>query len=164
MSISEDDIESADDLSSLTGVNTATGDKFAIWDVSALAWKSITRAELKAALAAEGVGYGTGDGGTVTQATSKSTGVTLNELTGQITLHNATLNAGVSVSFTLTDSQIAAADMVLCQHASAGTAGAYTVTAQPGAGSAAITVRNVTAGNLGEAIVLQFAVFKAATS
>ena len=36
-------------------------------------------------------------GGTVTQATNKSTGVTLNTESGQITMNNAQLNAGVIV-------------------------------------------------------------------
>lgn len=164
MSISEDDIESADDLAALAGVDSATGDKFAVWDASTLSWKSITRAELKIALEQEGVGYSAGNGGTETQATSKSTGVTLNERTGQITMHDAALAADTAVSFALTNSLITATDMVLCQHQSGGTAGAYTVTAQAGSGSATITVRNVTAGSLGEAIVLQFAVFKGATT
>jgi hypothetical protein len=57
---------------------------------------------------AGGVGYATGAGGTVTQATTKSTGVTLNKITGQITMNNASLAAGTLVSFTLTDSTIAA--------------------------------------------------------
>lgn len=111
-----------------------------------------------------GVGYGTGAGGTVTQLTSKSTGVTLNTVTGEITLNGAALAADTSVSFTLTNSAIAAADLVVVTHHSAGTAGAYTVTGQAAAGSATITVRNVTAGSLSEAIVLKFAVIKGATS
>lgn len=46
-----------------------------------------------------GLGYGTGAGGTVTQATSKSTAVTLNKPCGQITMNNAALAAGATVSF-----------------------------------------------------------------
>lgn len=111
-----------------------------------------------------GIGYTTGAGGTVTQATSKATGVTLNTVTGEITMDAAALAADTSVSFTLTNSAIAAADLVAVTHHSAGTAGAYTVTGQAAAGSATITVRNVTAGSLSEAIVLKFAVIKGATS
>lgn len=109
-------------------------------------------------------GYGTGAGGTVTQATSKATGVTLNKPTGQITMNNAALNADTTVSFTLTNSQISATDLVLVQHVSGGTLGSYTCTATAAAGSATVYVRNVTAGNLSEAIVLQFAVVKAVTA
>ena len=109
-------------------------------------------------------GYITGEGGTVTQATSKSTGVTLDKRCGQITMHNATLNADTTVSFTLTNSTIAATDLLVLNHVSAGTAGSYVLNAQCAAGSASINVRNVTAGNLSEAIVIGFAVVKAATA
>ena len=44
-----------------------------------------------------GLGYGTGSGGTVTQATSKSTTVVLNKPTGQITMNGAALASGAVV-------------------------------------------------------------------
>lgn len=111
-----------------------------------------------------GIGYNTGAGGTVTQATSKATGVTLSKTTGQITMNNAALAAATVVSFTLTNTTIAATDMVLVQHISAGTLGAYSCTATPGAGSATVYVTNRSAGSLSEAIVLQFVVIKAVTA
>jgi hypothetical protein len=114
--------------------------------------------------ATAGIGYATGAGGTVTQASNKTTGVTLNKNTGRITLHNATLNANTTVSFVLTSSAIAANDLLVLNHVSGGTAGAYTLNAQAAAGSASINVRNVTSGNLGEAIVIGFAVIKAVTA
>lgn len=115
--------------------------------------------------ATSGIGYTTGAGGTVTQATSKSTGVTLNKVTGAITMNNAALNAGIEVSFTVTNSAIAAADVVLANHSSAGTAGAYMIQANSiAAGSFALTVTNLTAGNLSEAIVLSFVIIKGATA
>lgn len=110
------------------------------------------------------LGFATGAGGTVTQATNKSTTVVLNTSTGEITMNNAALNAGVIVSFTLTNSTIVASDHVLVQHISGGTVGSYSVTAGAGSGSATIYVRNNTAGNLSEAIVLKFSVLKAVTS
>lgn len=103
-----------------------------------------------------GFGFGAGAGGVVTQATNKSTTVQLDKATGQITMNNAALNAGVAVSFTLTNSAIGANDFVMINHHSAGTPGAYLLTTTPAAGSAVITVRNITAGNLSEAIVLQY--------
>lgn len=113
---------------------------------------------------AAGFGYGTGAGGTVTQATSKSTGVTLNTPTGKITMNGAALAANTTVSFTLTNSVIAATDVIVLNHSATGTGGAYTLNAQCSAGSAVINVRNVTAGSLSEAIVISFAVIKGATS
>jgi hypothetical protein len=111
-----------------------------------------------------GIGYATGAGGAVTQATSKSTGVTLNKITGQITMNNAALAAGTIVSFVLTNSTIAATDLVLIEHISGGTVGGYTVTAGAAAGSATLSVRNNTGSSLSEALVLQFVVIKAVTS
>jgi hypothetical protein len=120
---------------------------------------------IKSSSPTKGIGYGTGAGGTVTQATSKSTGVTLNTVCGDITMNNATLNAGNAVAFTLTNSAIAATDNVVCTHVSGGVnPGAYTITAQPSAGSASIAIRNNTAGNLSEAIVIRFSVIKGVTS
>ena len=109
-------------------------------------------------------GYGSGAGGTVTQATNKSTGATLNTRCGTVTMNGAELAADTTVSFTLTNSQIEATDVVMLNHASAGTAGAYTLNAQAAAGSASINVRNVTGGALSEAIVIRFAVIKATTT
>lgn len=117
---------------------------------------------IKSSSATAGVGYATGAGGTVTQLTSKATGVTLNKACGQITLNNAALNAGVEVTFTVTNSAVASSDAVLVNHSSAGTSGAYMVQASAIAnGSFAITVTNLSAGNLSEAIVLTFAILKA---
>jgi hypothetical protein len=111
-----------------------------------------------------GIGYATGAGGTVTQLTDKATGVTLNKVCGEITMHNANLGAATIVSFTLTNSAIAATDVLALNHVTTGTRGAYTLNAQCGAGSAIIYVRNNTAGILGEAIVIRFAVIKGVTS
>mgnify|MGYP001608702033 FL=1 len=104
------------------------------------------------------------DGGTVTQLTSKSTGVTLSTYTGQITMNGAALAADAIASFTLTNTVIAANDIILLQHHSVGTVGAYVLTAQPGSGSAVVNVANRSAGSLSEAIVISFAVIKAATT
>ena len=109
-------------------------------------------------------GYITGEGGTVTQATSKATAVTLSKKCGQITMNAASLAADTTVTFTLTNTTIAATDLLVLSHNSGGTAGSYLLNAQAGAGSASINVRNVTAGALAEAIVIGFAVIKAVTA
>lgn len=106
-------------------------------------------------------GYITGEGGTVTQATSKSTAVTLSKKCGTVTMNNAALAADAIVSFTLTNTTIAATDVVVLNHASGGTAGKYALNAQAAAGSASINVTNISAGALSEAIVIRFAVIKA---
>ena len=109
-------------------------------------------------------GYGTGAGGTVTQATSKSTGVTLNTRCGQITLNAAALAADTTVSFVLTNSSVAAGDVLILNHISGGTPGSYLLNARSAAGSATIDVRNITAGSLSEAVVIAFAIIKATTA
>ena len=104
-------------------------------------------------------------GGTVTQATNKSTGVTLNTESGQITMNDAALAAAAEVSFTVTNSEIAATDVVGVNHGSGGTAGSYLVAANTiAAGSFAITVSNVSSGSLSEAIVINFVALKGASS
>lgn len=112
----------------------------------------------------DGIGYATGAGGAITQQTNKSTTVVLNAACGQITMNGANLNAATIVSFTLTNSCIAATDVLVLNHVSTGTPGSYTLNARAAAGSATIDVRNNTAGNLAEAIVIGFAVIKGVTA
>jgi hypothetical protein len=112
----------------------------------------------------KGVGYATGAGGTVTQATSKATAVTLSKVSGEIVTHNALLAAGAVVSFTWTNTTIAAADGLVLANKAGGTAGAYHFDYQCAAGSAVITIRNLTAGGLSEAITIGFQVVKGVTS
>lgn len=111
-------------------------------------------------------GYDTGSGGTVTQGSGsgKATAVTLSKTNGSITMDAASLAAGTVVSFVLTNTTIESGDVLILNHISGGTAGAYTLNAQTAAGSATINVRNATAGALAEAIVLRFAVIKAVSA
>jgi hypothetical protein len=105
------------------------------------------------------LGYATGAGGTIVQATSKATGVTLDKASGQITMHNASLAANTAVSFTLTNNQISATDTAMVHRKSGGTANAYRVEVDSvAAGSCVIRLTNLTAGALAESVVLQFAV------
>jgi hypothetical protein len=105
-------------------------------------------------------GYAVGAGGGVLQATSKATAVTLNKSCGQITMNNAALAASTTVTFTITNSTIESGDIIVMNHISGGTLGAYTLNASCGVGTADINVRNVTLGSLSEAVVLRFAVIK----
>jgi len=111
-----------------------------------------------------GVGYATGAGGTVVQATSKATGVTLNKVCGTITTANVALANATAVSFTLTNSAIEAGDIIILNQVSGGTVGAYVLNGSCGAGSATVTIRNISGGSLTEAIVIGFALVKAVTA
>ena len=110
------------------------------------------------------IGYSTGAGGTVTQATNKSTAVTLNTNCGQVTMNAAALASDTTVSFTLTNSTISAGDVLVLNHISGGTAGSYLLNAQSADGSASINVRNITSGSLSQAIVIAYVVIKAVTA
>ena len=100
-----------------------------------------------------------GSWGTVLQATSKSTGVTLNTKRGEITMNNAALSNGVEVAFTVTDNQCHYGDVVVVCRASGGTANSYQVTVDTVAeGSFSIIVSNASGGSLSEAVVINFAI------
>ena len=110
------------------------------------------------------VGYASAAQGTVTQATNKSTGVTLNKSMGKITMNAASLAAGASVTFTLTNSAISAHDVVIASISGGGTAGAYwPYVSSQAAGSAVIGLWNSTGGALTEAVVINFAVIHGAS-
>lgn len=111
-----------------------------------------------------GIGYATGAGSTTVQLTSKATAFTLNNATGQITTAGDILNAGTIVSATWNNSLIAAADVVIVAHKSGGTIGAYTFNVSCGTGTATLYIRNATAGNLTETLVLSYVLIKGATS
>lgn len=112
-----------------------------------------------------GIGYTTGAGGSVTQLTSKSTGVTLNRPVGEIVMNNAALAAATIVSFTLTNSAIEAGDILfVTPQAGSASLGAYGVNAQCAAGSATINVRNNSAGSLSDTLTLRFVLIKGATA
>jgi hypothetical protein len=106
-------------------------------------------------------GYAVGAGGTVTQATSKSTGVTLSKPSGSITLNAAALASGASVSFTLTNTMLSPLDVLhVAVQWGAFTPENYEVRAACGNGVARITLKNVSGGSLSEALVLNFALVK----
>jgi hypothetical protein len=109
------------------------------------------------------LGYNASAQGTVTQATSKATGVTLNKSSGQITMNAASLDAGTTVLFTLTNSILTAKDVLIVNVGSGGTSGAYwPYVANVAAGTAVIGVYNNTVGALAEAIVINYAVIHGA--
>ena len=99
----------------------------------------------------------------VTQLSSKSTGVTANTSAGQITMNAASLASVTNVTFTLTNSLLSVKDVIIVNVASANaTAGAYNCwVSSMNPGSATITLRNITAGPLLEAVVINFAIIHA---
>lgn len=115
---------------------------------------------IKSTSSSAGIGYETGAGSTVTQATSKSTAVTINNICGQVTTHNANLNDATTVSFTVNNSAIAATDVIHLTMTSGGTGGGYLIWADSITASTSfkINIRNVSGGTLGEALVINYAI------
>lgn len=110
-------------------------------------------------LSDEQLGYTTAAQGTVTQATSKSTAVTLNKAAGQITMNGAALASATNVTFTLNNPLISTNDVLILNVGSGATAGAYNCWVSGlSAGSASITLRNISGGSLSEDVVLNFAI------
>lgn len=109
------------------------------------------------------MGYGAGAGGTVTQATSKSTAVTLNKASGRITMSAAALAAGGTVFFYFNNSLLANGD-TLCVNPLWGNESYESLVATIYNGVAIIGVRNNSASTLGDALVLSFSVVKGAMS
>lgn len=124
-------------------------------------------------LATKAFGYGgSGVGGTVTQATSRTTGVTLDKLTGEITLFAGSISGHEADEFTLTNSTIGANDVVVVCFKSGcavGTRKYYQIhVVAVAAGSCVISVGNIdnatipTTGT--ESPVVQFSVIKGAVA
>jgi uncharacterized membrane protein YebE (DUF533 family) len=113
------------------------------------------------------IGYTPAAQGAVTQLTDKSTGVTLNKSAGQITMHNAALAGGAVASFILTNSTISAKDTMIVNVGSntiGSAAGAYTTyVSYMVAGSALITLRNLSATSYSEAVVINFSIIHGAS-
>ena len=123
--------------------------------------------EFTTCYASQEIGYSAAAQGTVTQATDKSTAVTLNKSAGRITMNNAALAGSTAVSFTLNNSLISANDVIIVCISSVttgSTAGAYTsYVSNMTAGSASITLRNLSATSYSEAIVINFSIIHSAS-
>lgn len=117
------------------------------------------------------MGYPTGTGGTVTQATSRTTGVTLNKITGEIVLFAAGIAGHEADEFVLTNSTIEANDVVMLCIKNGGSLAAgtrkYYITQvnTVAAGSCTISVGNIDNGAItSESPTLQFVVLKGAVA
>lgn len=106
-------------------------------------------------------GYTTGAGSTVTQGTSRTTGVTINALNGEITLVSAAGSA-TPQSFTVTNSSVAASDRIIC-HQKSGTDIYVVMITAVSAGSFRVTYYT-TGGTTTEQPVFSFAVIKGSVS
>lgn len=106
-----------------------------------------------------GVGYSSG--GAVTQITSRTTGVTLNTNSGAVTLVSAA-GSTTPASFTVTNSKVAATDVIVLNQKSGTDLYSLSVSAVA-AGSFQVTF-NTKSGTTTEQPVFNFAVLKGAAS
>jgi hypothetical protein len=127
-------------------------------DIGAATGTSLTATGTIVSTGTAGVGYGTGAGGAVTQGTSRTTGVTINKTSGAITLFSAAGSA-TAATFTVTNSTVAATDVIILNQKSGTDLYDLKVTAVA-AGSFNITF-NTTGGTTTEQPVFNFAVIKA---
>ena len=111
------------------------------------------------------IGYTAAAQGTVTQATSKSTAVTLDKSAGQITMNNASLATATNATFVLNNSTISANDaVILTISGGQATPGSYNVFSNAlSTGQVSITLRNISGGSLSEAVVINFAIIHCAS-
>lgn len=105
-----------------------------------------------------GIGYATGAGGAVTQATSRTTGVTLNKTSGAITMFTAAGSA-TPASFTVTNSTVAATDTIILNIKSGATNTYFYFVTAVAAGSFVVTFWT-TGGTASDTPVINYNVIK----
>ena len=110
------------------------------------------------------IGYAAGAYGTVTQQNNKTTAVTVNSSSGQITTANSQLAPSAQAVFTVTNSGVSQKDVVTCSVSSGGTLGAYNVfVGAISDGSFTLIIKNSTNNAYSESLVLNFAILHTVT-
>lgn len=125
----------------------------------------LANTSIKSQGASSGIGYAVGAGLTVTQATNRTTGVTINAVCGAITLFsqvNTAVSGATAQTFTVTNSTVVATDTIIVVQ-KFGADKYLTFVTNVGVGSFQIT-NYTTGGTTNEAPVFNFAVIKAVTS
>lgn len=148
-------------LGDTSGLTWVRGQQTGVWG----AWQQVATSAtgLSINLDTGSFGYGTGAGGTVTQATSKSTTVTLNKPAGRVTLAGDSLAAGASVTFQVNNTKISAGDCVVISSIIGSGAGNYRFEAWGvGVGFFNIRVTNISTGALSETPSFNFSIIKGA--
>lgn len=108
------------------------------------------------------VGYNTGAGGAVTQITNAATGVTLSKLCGQLTTVALTTAAAAEEVFEVTNTLVAATDVIVLSTTYAGAGTPLLSVKGVGAGVFTVVITNVHASAALDALmVINFAVVKA---
>lgn len=129
---------------------------------------AINEANYNPAVIAEAkIGYING-GSAVTQATNRTTGVTISKLSGTITTNNTSLAAEAAAEFTVTNTLVEIGDVVVISQQSGSNGGntvAWVSTVAAGSFKIKVANNNAAAGTAETgAIILNFAVIKAVSA
>lgn len=131
-------------------------------DVRLSGWASLYLNEIKVIDGNGWIGYSSA-GSSVTQITSRATGVTVNALSWTITTDTTSLAAGAEAVFIVTNSKVAIGDVVVISARSGQTAWtSVPIVTAVAAGSFSITLTNLhaTTADTG-AMIINFAIIKA---
>jgi hypothetical protein len=114
-------------------------------------------------LTSDKIGYTAGVGGAVTQINTKSTSVTLNKISGQITTHTESLGGNTTVIFDVLNTTVSQTDTIIINMKSSGThLGDYQCwIASIGNNTFTVALRNMSGSVYAEAVTMNFAVIKA---
>lgn len=151
----------------LGDVTVNTNESIAFAKVTTGVWQQVSGKQSTIYQKSNGIGYGTGSGGTVTQATSKSTGVTLNKPSGKITMNAAALAANAVASFVVTNSTVSSTDTISLSFDSSGPISQelnYRLISSVGTGQFTVAIQNISAGSLSEAVTIRYNVHKGSNS
>lgn len=95
----------------------------------------------------------------ITQVTSKSTTVIINQFKGTIITHDESMLTSDIIIFTVTNALIKSNNNVVINHSSGGTFGSYSIqTGNISDGSFKVSIQNISAGSLGEVLTLNFVI------
>jgi hypothetical protein len=115
-----------------------------------------------------GIGYSTGAGCAVTQATNRTTGVTCNGISGSITTNTASLAAEAAAAFVVTNSSVEIGDTIILVQQSGANSGNTDVGVRVvtnGTFTVRVSNNNAAAGTAETgAIILNFAIIKAVSN
>jgi hypothetical protein len=130
-------------------------------DIGAVTGTSLAVTGALTSSGTSGIGYATGAGGTVTQVTSRTTGITLNKVTGAVTMVSAAGSTAYQ-SFNVTNSTVAVTDTIVLNQVS-GTDKYILMVTKVSAGSFQISFAT-TGGTTTEQPVFRFTVLKSVSA
>lgn len=126
----------------------------------------VTAKGIVSSSATAGIGYATGAGSSVTQITGITTAVALDGMSGQITTVASTLAAQATAEFVVTNTSVAATDVIAVSTTYAGAGSPVVSVAQVGASTFSIVIFNATTATtaLNAVLVINFAVIRAVSA